>query len=399
MSQKNDNNDNPSKNNKIKKNDKKKSNLKITDDMIVFIINNELPVNPVNPVNPINPIKKIEIINPKKKKKRKVVLDLKSIKIETINDLIILGERYDSTHETEYNIDLKILNNIIDPLKELNNMIGMKKVKKNIVNHIIYFMQNFHDNKLDLLHTVIQGPPGAGKTVLGKILGKIYYRMGVIKGNNTYDPERKNNDFNFKIVKRSDLIAKYLGQTAIKTQNVIDEASGGVLFIDEAYSLGDSKDGDSFSKECIDTLNQNLTERNDFICFVAGYKDELYRRFFANNRGLERRFNIRYTIEPYGPEDLQKIFLKMIKDDGWKTESEKSVPLKFFKKNHKNFINLGGDMETLLFNCKIEHSKRVFFLSDDKKRILTKKDIGNGFKLFNSNKNKKENKSFLSMYS
>ena len=96
---------------------------------------------------------------------------------------------------------------------------------------------------------LVKGEPGTGKTELGNILGKIYLAVGALK-----------NDV-FRVVKRSDLIAGYLGQTAIKTQKVIDQCTGGVLFIDEAYSLGNSEQRDSFSKECIDTLNQNLSEK------------------------------------------------------------------------------------------------------------------------------------------
>ena len=106
--------------------------------------------------------------------------------------------------------------------------------------------------------------------------------MGVIKGNkrNIYGE----NKYEFKIVKRSDLIGKYLGHTAAKTQKVIDSCKGGVLFIDEAYSLGNPEGRDSFSKECIDTINQNLTENKaNLLCIIAGYKDALDKCFFAYN--------------------------------------------------------------------------------------------------------------------
>ena len=115
---------------------------------------------------------------------------------------------------------------------------------------------------------------------------------------------------NFITATRSDLVAKYLGQTADKTQKVIDSALGGVLFIDEAYSLGNQEQRDSFSKECIDTINENLTEKKtDFICIIAGYKDEIESCFFSYNSGLERRFPVRFTIEEYKPEELYLIFI------------------------------------------------------------------------------------------
>src|SRR4029078_8344221 len=126
---------------------------------------------------------------------------------------------------------------------------------------------------------------------------KVYKEMGVLsKGH-------------FTLVTRSDLIAKYLGQTAIKTQEVINNCEGGVMFIDEAYALGHSEGRDSFSKECLDTLNQNLSEKRDFLCIIAGYKDALEKCFFSMNDGLARRFNFRYDIESYTPEELMEIFL------------------------------------------------------------------------------------------
>ena len=126
----------------------------------------------------------------------------------------------------------------------------------------------------DMLHTVITGSPGTGKTELGKILGKVYKAMGVLS-NGT-----------FHIAKRSDLIGRFQGHTAVKTQEFIDKCKGGVMFIDEAYSLGNKEQRDTFSKECIDTINQNLTERRDFLCIIAGYRKELNKCFFAYNPGL-----------------------------------------------------------------------------------------------------------------
>ena len=112
-----------------------------------------------------------------------------------------------------------------------------------------------------MLHCVIEGPPGVGKTEVAKILGQIYRKMGILTSDK------------FKSVKRSHLIGGYLGQTAIKTQKVLDECNGGVLFIDEAYSLGNSEGKDSYSKECIDTLTAHLSEnKQNFICIIAGYK-------------------------------------------------------------------------------------------------------------------------------
>jgi SpoVK/Ycf46/Vps4 family AAA+-type ATPase len=306
-------------------------------------------------------------------------LEIINKKIATIDDLIELGRMYDANKKVRYNFDLKRLNNLIEPLIKLKNMIGMETVKKTIVNHVIYYLQDFNIDYDDMMHSVIQGPPGVGKTMLGRILGEIYYGLGVIKGNKK-NKKKTEEKFVFKIVKRSDLIGKYLGHTAAKTQEAIDAAEGGVLFIDEAYSLGNPEQRDSFSKECIDTINQNLSEnKGKFLCIIAGYKDALDKCFFSYNEGLRRRFSFIYTVEPYNAKELYEIFIKKIRDINWEISND--IGLDFFEKNYNSFKYFGGDMETLLFNCKLEHSKNVFGTNNVKK-LFTREDIDNGFKLF-----------------
>tara|TARA_X000000950_G_scaffold285983_1_gene393466 strand:+ start:727 stop:1908 length:1182 start_codon:yes stop_codon:yes gene_type:complete len=305
--------------------------------------------------------------------------------IKSIDDLIELGKIYNPEKKIRYNIDLEKLSNLITPLEKLKAMIGLDNIKESIVGHITYFLANLEEETQDMMHTVITGPPGVGKTQLGQILGDIYYNLGILKGNKNKKRNRnskiKDNGYTFKIIKRSDLIGKYLGHTAVKTQKVIDSCEGGVLFIDEAYSLGNSECRDSFSKECIDTLNQNLTEKKtNFLCIIAGYKDALENCFFSYNEGLSRRFTFRYDIEKYKAEELKLIFQGMVKKLGWKI-NDKDIKTKFFKDNYYNFKNMAGDMETLLFNCKISHGKRVFCKPKEKK-IITLEDLKNGFKQF-----------------
>ena len=111
---------------------------------------------------------------------------------------------------------------------------------------------------------MICGPPGVGKTTIAQIIGKIYLELDFLENDK------------FKVASRSDLIAKYLGQTAIKTQEVIDSVVGGVLFIDEVYSLGNEEKRDSFAKECIDTINLNMTRKEPWLLIVGGYKEDIY---------------------------------------------------------------------------------------------------------------------------
>ena len=220
-----------------------------------------------------------------------------------------------------------------------------------------------------MLHTVIQGAPGVGKTMVAQIIGEIYWKLGII--NSGID-----NDYKFKIVKRSDLIGQYLGTTAKKTQDVINSCIGGVMFIDEAYSLGNEEKRDIYAKECIDTINQNLTEKKgQFLCIIAGYEKDLNTCFFSYNPGLRRRFPFVYTINKYSHEDLSRIFRSMITKDKWRLNIDSGTLDEIFKNNYDVFVNMAGDIETLVFNCKLEHSTRVFCMHEYHKNKVTEKDL------------------------
>ena len=172
------------------------------------------------------------------------------IVVNNIDDLLCILNDYEYHSDTKYNIDLESLHKIKPELKLLNEMVGLRTIKQSILDQLLYFVQDLHSNAAgsDYKHTVIYGPPGTGKTEIAKIIGKMYSKIGILKKNI------------FKKITRNDLIAGYLGQTAIKTKQLITDSLGGVLFIDEAYSLASPEQNDSFSKECIDTINQNLSE-------------------------------------------------------------------------------------------------------------------------------------------
>lgn len=251
------------------------------------------------------------IQNTKNTKNTKITQINIDVEINDINDLLNLISSYKVDENIAYNVNIKLLHDIKEPLCELNNMIGMKELKKNIVDQIIYFIQELNKSESpvyngDFMHTVIYGKPGTGKTEIAKILGKIFSKINVLsKGT-------------FKKVTRSDLIAGYLGQTAIKTKEVIKDSLGGILFIDEAYSLGNNEKRDSFSKECIDTLCEALSDhKDDLMVIIAGYENELENCFFNYNQGLNSRFTWRFKTDDYTPEDLYHIFIKKVNDIGW----------------------------------------------------------------------------------
>lgn len=309
--------------------------------------------------------------------------------VNTITDILDLIDKYPLDPAVKYNINMKALHDIKEPLKEINCMIGMKDIKNNIVDQILYFVQDLHKNKNntgDFLHTVIYGPPGTGKTEIAKLMGKIYSNIGILsKGT-------------FKKVTRSDLIAGYLGQTAIKTRDVIKEAIGGVLFIDEAYALGNPEKKDSFAKECIDTLCEALSDNKDnLMVIIAGYEAELRESFFNFNPGLDSRFTWRFKTDEYTGEDLYNIFLKKVSDIDWKIEENSKITSEWFKKNKEYFPFYGRDIEAILAKTKIAHSRRVFCKPADDKKRLTLKDLDAGFAVYLRNDDVKNRKNEAEM--
>jgi hypothetical protein len=170
--------------------------------------------------------------------------------------------------------------------------------------------------------------------------------------------------------------------------------------------LGNPEGRDSFSKECIDTINQNLTEKRNFLCIIAGYKDALDQCFFSYNEGLRRRFTFRYDIKGYTPNELMEIFLMKVKKDGWVTEFdiedtdseqrkiEKTIlrnELKsFFEQNMKYFPHYGGDIETFFLKCKLHHGKRVLFMDPSVRKVLTVLDLEKGFETYVGDRKYKE---------
>ena len=327
--------------------------------------------------------------------KKKVNVDME---INNVTDLLKMLEDYPMDDNIEYNINMKALHDIHVPLLELNNMIGMADMKNNIVDQIIYFIQDLHKSSdktsCDFMHTVIYGPPGTGKTEVAKIMGNIFSKLGILKKGT------------FKKVTRSDLVAGFLGQTAAKTRDVINECLDGVLFIDEAYALGNTEKRDSFSKECIDTLCEALSNhKENLMVIIAGYEEELKECFFSYNQGLDSRFTWRFKTDDYKGEELCKIFFKKVHDINWSIVDTSKINGEWFEKKKIYFKFFGRDIETLLAKTKIAHSRRIFCKLPDEKTKITLKDLEKGFELYIKNdevKNRKESEcranSIKSMY-
>jgi SpoVK/Ycf46/Vps4 family AAA+-type ATPase len=298
--------------------------------------------------------------------------------IEKLEDLVKLINDYPKSDVIDYSIRMEGLYNIKNDLKELISFVGLDELKANLLDQIIYFIQQPPD---DYLHTVLYGPPGTGKTEVAKILGNIYTKLGILRKGT------------FKKVTRADFVAGYLGQTAIKTRQLIENNLGGVIFIDEAYSMGNQEKRDSFSKEALDTLCELLSDyKNDIMVIIAGYREELDNCFFSYNPGLASRFAWQFEIKEYTPDQLSQILRKKVEDYGW-VLSDGVANEEWFKENMDFFKNYGRDVENLFSKCKICHYRRIFGKSEGR-HVLTMKDLENGFektKKFNADKN--ENKS------
>jgi len=296
--------------------------------------------------------------------------------INNISDLINIANKFPGQYRT--NKDIEKLHKIKNELIELDKLVGLESLKEQLLYQIMFFCQKLQTN--EMMHTCLMGPPGVGKTTVAHIIGNIYTKLGFLT-NGT-----------FRCVGRDELIGHYLGETAIKTEEVCSSCIGGVLFIDEAYSLGNSGEGDSYSKECIDTLNKFLSEHTEnFVCIIAGYPEQMDSCFFSKNPGLDRRFPWKYTLTPYDSKDLNKIFELQLLKSKWTYRKSKygNIVFKLIKDNHDIFKNNGGDTETFVSMCKMSHAKRVFGQRITWKKKLIHKDILSGFDLYKSNKKKK----------
>ena len=185
-------------------------------------------------------------------------------------------------------------------MEELNELIGLDKLKEDVTELVNLMkaqkMREEHGLKTVPVskHLVFTGNPGTGKTTVARILAKLYREIGVLSKGQLIE------------VDRSGLVAGYIGQTALKTQEKIQEALGGILFIDEAYAL--AKDGNDFGQEAIDTILKAMEDnRDDFVVIVAGYTVPM-EAFINSNPGLKSRFNKYFFFEDYTVEELIGIF-------------------------------------------------------------------------------------------
>ena len=219
-------------------------------------------------------------------------------------------------------------------LKGLDGLVGLSGVKKEISNLAAFLnlqIKRGETNTFQGKHYVFTGNPGTGKTTVARIMADVFKTLGIVARGQLVEADR------------AKLVAGYSGQTAIKTNQLVDQAMGGVLFIDEAYTLK-SNDGDSFGAEAIDTLLKRLEDdRGKFICIVAGYTDQMH-DFIDSNPGLKSRFTQTIHFDDYTPDELTQIFLNLAKGKNFTVDDDTKAAIhrefeQLYLRRDKNFGN------------------------------------------------------------
>ena len=244
-------------------------------------------------------------------------------------------------------------------LKKLDGLVGLGGVKKEISNLAAYLnlqIRRGETNTFQGKHYVFTGNPGTGKTTVARIMADVFKTLGIVSRGQLVEADR------------AKLVAGYSGQTAIKTNHLVDQALGGVLFIDEAYTLK-SNDGDSFGAEAIDTLLKRLEDdRGKFICIVAGYTDQMH-DFIDSNPGLKSRFTQTIHFDDYTPDELTQIFINLAKGKNFTVDDDTQAAIhrefeQLYLRRDKNFGNAREARR--IFDAAVERqSQRLVKLMSD----------------------------------
>jgi stage V sporulation protein K len=261
-------------------------------------------------------------------------------------------------------------------LAELNAFVGLEKVKQDVKELInLLEIQKKRDSEglknIEItLHTVFLGPPGTGKTSVARLLGRIFKHLGFLSKGQIYETDREG------------MVAGYVGQTATKVDKVVDESIGGVLFIDEAYSLTQNALGNDFGSEAINILIKRMEDyRDDLSVIVAGYSDPM-KNFIESNPGLRSRFNRYFHFEHFKPAELYQIFETMSKKADFLISDDAKEKLQdtfnlLFEKKDDSFGNARA-VRNLFEKCVQNQANRIVKLPQITSEILktlTEEDV------------------------
>lgn len=250
-------------------------------------------------------------------------------------------------------------------LNELNQLIGLDNVKR-LVDEIKAFITIQEKRKKEnlsaepiVLHMIFRGNPGTGKTTVARIIGRMFKKMGVLEKGHLIE------------IERADIVGEYIGHTAIKVKQQVKKALGGILFIDEAYSLARGGEKD-FGKEAIDALVKAMEDNKDnLILILAGYENEMD-QFLNTNPGLKSRFPIRVDFKDYSVDELMNIALKIVSTREYKLTNEAIHKLKTVITHRNESYNSGN--ARLVRNI-IERAFRKQALRLQKKSNISRDDL------------------------
>jgi len=291
-------------------------------------------------------------------------------KPKTTKDTKVQNETEDQNSTTEAEETLEEEVSLEELLEKMDALVGLDNIKQNVKSLINFVRVRKLREEKELpnppisLHMVFTGNPGTGKTTVARILSELYKAIGVLSKGQLVE------------VDRSGLVAGFVGQTALKTSEVVTSALGGILFIDEAYSLAPETGAlNDFGRESIETLLKLMEDnRDDLIVIVAGYSEPM-ERFITSNPGLESRFNRYFVFEDYNSEELYDIFTSMcVKNEYLLTDEAKEFAREHFTKIYEerddNFGN-ARHVRNFFENIVTVHSDRVSDLNDHTRDDLT----------------------------
>lgn len=293
-----------------------------------------------------------------------------------IGDLMSDGKsENDEKDKKEETGKVEIKESLEELMEQLNSLVGLESVKLEI-NNLIH-LQELNRIRVERgmvslpvsNHLVFYGNPGTGKTTVARLLSKIYCKIGILSKGHMIETDR------------SGIVAGYVGQTAIKTKEVIDSAMGGILFIDEAYTLVSNSEND-YGREAIDTLLKAMEDnRDDFIVIVAGYPD-LMMEFIKSNPGLESRFNKYILFEDYSNDELIEIFKVVCKKNGYVLSEEvenavKEIFADMYTDRPDNFAN-GREVRNYFEKVVTNQANRLYGkenITDEELTEIMKEDL------------------------
>jgi SpoVK/Ycf46/Vps4 family AAA+-type ATPase len=294
--------------------------------------------------------------------------ELSTIEIDDLKKVFVGKNK----KKLDININEKMLHAALD---ELNGLIGMDDVKKEI-NELVKLVRFYREIGKDVLnkfslHTVFIGNPGTGKTTVARIIAKIYKALGLLEKGHVVEVDRQG------------LVAGYVGQTAIKTQQKVTEAKGGILFIDEAYALSEGGEND-FGKEAIEVVLKRMEDmRGEFGVIVAGYPDNM-NKFLESNPGLKSRFDLTINFPDYTTNELYQIGIAILAKEGLTPNLEAEEHLKkyfdyIFDKKDKYFGNARTVRKVVTEAIKNQHLRLASIPAAERTRemldMLTLEDV------------------------